>query len=211
MHIAAQATAVASDASQYLSGIELGIWFQRLLLHDVPLAQFDYWQGLSFFGNSQGLRTPLPAYKARIQADEKNNRQNHKPYSTQENSKYGQADAIRDFFSRGISGGHFSNYFGRMLSEWSEIYSRCSYWFPHATVRKARLTIPAFRMFLNSEFSGAVWAKHNGSCVSRVCSWVNGVPKKTVGAVFCAMSECPQMAGCGCRQWPMQTMISSVK
>lgn len=60
---------------------------------------------------------------------------------------------------------------GRDGSKWAELSDRGCYWFPNITVRKARLAIPVFRMFLKSEFGGAVLAIHNGSCVSSVLSW----------------------------------------
>jgi len=74
-------------------------------------------------------------------------------------------------FSGGVNDERFGGHFGRKLSKWLELSDRRCYWLPNTTVCKARLAIPAFRMFLKSEFSRAVWAKHNGSCVSSVFSW----------------------------------------
>ena len=81
-------------------------------------------------------------------------------------------------FSGGVNGGRFWSHFGRMRPKWSEFSDRRCYWLPYTTVRKARLAIPAFRMFLKSEFCGAVWAKHNGSCVSSVFSWEMGFRRR---------------------------------
>lgn len=54
----------------------------------------------------------LSAYKTWIEADDKNVHQNHKACSTQEYSRYGQADTICDFFSSEINGGCFWGHLG---------------------------------------------------------------------------------------------------